>query len=132
MLYDYIWGLPKMVVPQNGWFIMENLIKTDDGRVPPFMETPMSGVRRLEIGYHGLNFSCQRLVNCSFEHIDIAHVRPFWPVGLCSAIRHGKFHTPVGHDFCRTSWVSMRPKTNQKHVVFLVVVSLGTNYSGGL
>ena len=20
----YIWGFPKMVVPQNGWFIMEN------------------------------------------------------------------------------------------------------------
>ena len=22
-----IWGFPKIVVPQNGWFIMENLIK---------------------------------------------------------------------------------------------------------
>ena len=25
-----IWVFPKFVVPQNGWFIMENLIKRDD------------------------------------------------------------------------------------------------------
>ena len=37
-----IWVFPKIGVPQNGWFIMENHIKMDDLGVPPFKATPIS------------------------------------------------------------------------------------------
>ena len=38
-----IWVFPKIGIPQNGWFIMENLIKMDDlgGKPPIFGNTHM-------------------------------------------------------------------------------------------
>ena len=39
-IYIYIWVFPKIIgVPQNGWFIMKNLIKLDDLGIPLFLET---------------------------------------------------------------------------------------------
>ena len=37
-----IWVFPKIGIPQNGWFIMENPIKMDDLAVPLFQERPIS------------------------------------------------------------------------------------------
>ena len=36
-----IWVFPKIGVPENGWFVVENPIKMDDLGVPLFLEIPI-------------------------------------------------------------------------------------------
>ena len=40
-IYVYIYMFPKIGIPQNEWFIMENPINMDDLGVPLFSETPI-------------------------------------------------------------------------------------------
>ena len=69
----HIWMFPKIGIPQNGWFIMENPIKMDDLGLPLFLEPPIwfMGQRPYSFkvwGWHLLHdwklpFQVQRIIN---------------------------------------------------------------------
>jgi len=78
MRYDHIWVFPKIGVPQNGWFIMENPIKMDDLGVPVFSETSIC-----------TNYACANAFTTKEGS------PPAWNVGYRRTGSSGRLYKPI-------------------------------------
>ena len=69
-----IWVFPKIGIPQNGWFIMENPIKMDDLGVPLFLETP---ILKIDCKKKSFEQTCSCLLDLFFslplKNLRISH-----------------------------------------------------------
>ena len=95
-VYIYIWVFPKIGVPQNGWFLMDNHIKMDDLGVPLFSETSIyiPFIYRLEAIYKSLILTSWHILvvgESSFQVPEGSYATD--PDGLCRILEHRRMVT---------------------------------------
>ena len=91
---------PKIVVPQNGWFIMEHHIKMDNLGVPPFKETSI-------------------YKNTSYMYYKYWFIHHYWSTDRPK--RHDGFSTRSQWEFTTWGQWLVSQKTQRKsHTIILV------------
>ena len=81
-----IWGFPKMGVPQNGRFLMENPMKMDDLGIPLFQEATIWDCQRVKMGFRserwqdGLIFGPELEPTCAMVKSWIGVHNPYWGI----------------------------------------------------
>ena len=82
----YIWMFPKMVVPQNGWFILGNLIKMDDlGGKPPIFGNIYTSITQVNLHHH--SSMATNLLHSTIGFIH-SHITAGHKVSLGVSCRH--------------------------------------------
>ena len=76
----FIWGFPKIVVPQNGWFIMETLLKWMIWGYHHFKETPYHPITRASDSERSAAWCSPQLVYSRWKQMPhrLQHPRQ-WP-----------------------------------------------------
>jgi len=65
-ILSLIWVFPKIGVPQNGWFIMENPIKMDDRKHPSISQRRNKGSKRVAVPACNLKLCLDQVDACDF------------------------------------------------------------------
>ena len=69
-----VWGFPSMMVPQNGWFMMENLIKMDDlGGKPTIFGNTRIGIGTWQVHWNSTSMTpwCPRLQRNTWTMLEV-------------------------------------------------------------